>query len=1256
MPICQIIDKRSYFKENVMKSFIKRNISFILVLAFVMSVSSLCFSLPSSAASGLKSTRELLGEYIAELFLKGPSVSSSVRENLISKGLANDGLLEKRAEFDLRLCSSDEYNGYFFTDKEDFLSSAFGVNGEVFLEGIYVWYPSVSAAKRANAGPTMNDPLIKYNISNALNFAIDVYGMCEDDDGAFSDKFNDSRKNLASYAIDCLYKIINALENQRGEGTAKPTYYRNDFAETFCTEESGLYPYLDERFRKNTPVMTGFLDSSTFTKKTFSYSELKESMDTAARLSAFEAAYGSLKAQKDGKMLYYDFLTAFDRARNAYNDLCSIVLSGENPNPDITEKAAVYLKLKSLGEIFASYILPYADSYPAELSAMSINYTTIKTLIFFVDNNPFYLSFISLSAMRDLADNFTQSVSKLSPAAEYALTAAGYDKNKYTGAKLIDHISRYEGITDEKGSDLYERASSVVSMLKTVSVPEVRITVPTQTFYGANAAIITSEPFTFTLIPSVSLYIGLVNQLRSLCYATDTLLEDKIPLLLSSAEKEVLPIEKFINSYSFIFGSALPTVCRASGKTFTVSFSPSAKALLKKLLSDTWGVENVDDGRVFALDRVFNAGAEYCAYKKGDSYGYLTSEETVELYGFYEYLSDKENVLELLKKAVAATERDNTVYGYGVRYEAQNAAELWRLTRDGNSGLYITVTPPASADGADPSNYANYRAGAFSKMISALNDTLTALNDGSSSAKLFVAAERFSSFAKELLSDYGKERYEVFKDGISAQSQQYFGSSDMAYEMFKSLLDGKGAALKNLIVLDQNGKIPASEAGYRYFAFTVSAASQDETHAANLYSFADDRIITNLISPLEVILANRITYTGSYSSDFAEKTTKELDTAQLLVSSVDRLSKTVGYEITVPEAEELLATLSQVSFTRSKYTVANIASYKATALDALIDKARSKTIDQSDTTPYYRYICDLFSRAYTDAFNVSRISTIPTADIDEAANNLSMLLALIEDYEKHVGDSLITVKDFDQKISEAQTLLDRYDISEPNTFITDLEKAVADAKAEYAAKLTTFTAEDLKLEIKKLDNAILQVKNSLIIDELMKKEIAKITASVKSSSNYTAQSWDEYSRALGTAELAAARDTEKVSVCNSCLEALKDAVAKLEIAKEETTAEEQTGETQPEPESEPETEQTETSEDAFLKQANDIYAKSVAELAEYTLSANANAEKTAAWSAAISRLKGDIDAKKSQQELLSDIIAVQLAKNLQIENPETIDE
>ena len=151
-------------------------------------------------------------------------------------------------------------------------------------------------------------------------------------------------------------------------------------------------------------------------------------------------------------------------------------------------------------------------------------------------------------------------------------------------------------------------------------------------------------------------------------------------------------------------------------------------------------------------------------------------------------------------------------------------------------------------------------------------------------------------------------------------------------------------------------------------------------------------------------------------------------------------------------------------------------------------------------------------------------------------------------------------------------------------------------------------------------------------------------------------SWDAYSKALGTAELAAARDTEKVSVCSACLEDLKNAAAKLEIAAEEPVAEEQTEETQAESASEPENEQTESVEDAFLKQANEIYTKSVAELAEYTLSANANAEKTAAWGAAISKLKADIDAKKSQQELLSDIIAVQLAKDLRIENPETIDD
>ena len=75
--------------------------------------------------------------------------------------------------------------------------------------------------------------------------------------------------------------------------------------------------------------MTGYLDSASFTKKTFSYDDLKKSIDIAARLSAFESVYDSYRAQKDGKTLYYDFLISFDRARQAYNDLCSIVLSGE---------------------------------------------------------------------------------------------------------------------------------------------------------------------------------------------------------------------------------------------------------------------------------------------------------------------------------------------------------------------------------------------------------------------------------------------------------------------------------------------------------------------------------------------------------------------------------------------------------------------------------------------------------------------------------------------------------------------------------------------------------------------------------------------------------------------------------------------------------------------------------------------------------------------------------------------------------------
>lgn len=1242
-----------------MKISVKRITSFILVFAVLFSLSAMFVSFPASAA-GLKSTRELLGEYITELYLKGPSVSPSVRENLIAKGFGADDLFEKRAEFDLRLCSSDEYSGYFFTDKEEFLSSVFGENGTVFLEGTYVWYPSVSAAKKANAGPTMNDPLIRYNISNALNFAIDVYGMCDDDDDHyFSDKFNESRKNLASYAIDCLYRIITALENQIGEGTSKPTYYRNDFAETFCTEESGLYPYLDERFRKNTPVMTGYLDTSSFRKKTFSYATLKESIDIAARLSAFESAYSNYRAQKDGKTLYYDFLVYFDRARQAYNDLCSIVLSGENIAPDIKEKAAAYMKLRSLGDIFAKFILPYSDDYSTDLSAMSINYTTIKTLIYFVDYNPYYLSFISLSAMNDLAENFSQSVAKLSPVSERILTSQDVSGNNSTVAELTEYISKFEGINGEKESVIYGRAADAVKRLGSISVPEARITVASQTFYNSNGEKIVSDPFTFTFIPSKSLYFGLTNEARMLCCILDGLVEKSVPKLRSASEKEVSPIEYFINAYSFIFGSSVPPACPVTGGYYAVSYSPSAKAVLKKLLSDTWGTDIADDSRIFAADTVFNAAEEYCAYKKGLSVSYLTSDATADLYRFSDYLSNTENVLDTLEQAVMMTEHDMTVFGFETRYLIRNAAEIWKFAKDA-SGLYITVYPSSQPDGTDPSNHSNYKAGAYSKAAADCNDVLSALTDGSSSAKIFVAAKRFENSVKSLLSEYGKDRYADFTFDLTNQGKQYYGSSNITYDLFGTMTEGKGIVLKNHIVLGSDGKISPSEVGYKFFAFTVSAASKDEEKTANLYSFDGDRIITNLVSPLEVILKTRTAYTGSYSRDYAEETENALDKAQLLVSSVDRQAKTVGYEITVPEAEELLAYLSQVNFTKTNYSLATIASYKASALDALIDRAKAKTVNQSDTTPYYNYLFNLFKKAYSDALNVSYDKTVPKWEIDETANNLSKLLAAIEDYERSERENLVTVKDFEQKISEAQDLLNRYDISEPNIFIADLETALSAARAEHAAHLSTFTAEDLQYEIKKLDSSILQARNSLIIDDLMKKEITKITAQVKSSESYTSDSWDTYSRALSAAELAAARDTEKVSSCIACLNALKEAAEKLEdYVPEEESAEdeqnEQTGNTENEPVNEPVSEQPSAESDEFFRQANDTYVKSVAELAEYTISPNANAEKIAVWTAAITRLKQDIDAQKTQQELIADIIAVQLAKNLQIENPETND-
>ena len=1243
-----------------MKNLIKRNVSFIIVFAIVLSAAAMCFSVPGSAASALKEKQKLLAEYITELYLKGPTVSSSVRENLIDKGLGTDDLFGKRAEYDLRLCSSDEYNGYYFTDKEKFLQ-AFGESGLVFLDDIYVWYPSVSAAKKAGTGISQNNSLIKYNISNALNFAIDVYGYCsEDKSELFSDRFNSSRKDLATFAIDCIYKIIVALEKQIGDGTDKPTYYRNDFSETFCSPESGLYPYFDVRFKKNTPVMTGYLDTSAYKEKTHDYATLKESIDISAAITAFETAYSNLHSKKNEGVLYYDFLESFDNVRHCYDNLCTYVLRSEVPNPDIAEKAKIYLKLKSLGEIFSKYILPYADAYSSDLSAMSINYTTIKTLIYFVGDNPYFLHSIKLEAMNDLADNFSQSISRLAPVEEYALTAEVVSDNKIDAAKLKSYIDKFKGVVGDDNASLYERADNTIEKLSNISSSVVSISVPVTYFYGSNGEKTAGDSFIFNIVPSLPLYTGLINEAKMYCLKISEQIDSSIPEVLNPEKKEILPIKDLLNGYSFIFGSCIPVIGPESDIPREVDFSYSASAILRKLLGSTWGTDSPDEGRIFDLDTLFNAAAEFYAYKNGTSSGYLNSEKTLSVAEFKDYLSDSNTLYEILKKAIPLIEKDASVYSLSVNYKVQNVAEYWKLSKDPSTGIYSIVSDATAADGINHINPYNYKTGALTNMTREANNTFITLNNGSTPAKVFIADEKFTNTVRDLLSSYGSEMLDSFEEAVSAQSFSYYGKDSMAYEIFRTMLLSKGISIDRYITLDTNGRVPENEPVYKYFAFTVSAVSGDSERAVNDYSFEDNRLMENLITPLDVIIRNRVDYIGNYDDVFAERITGFMNTAQMLVASVNADSREVGYEITVQDAEELHSALGEVNFTLANHTLAYIASHKASTLDALIDRAKAKTIDQSDTTPYYMLLWDRFQRAYDKTLSVNFNKTIPVTDIDEIAETLSKLFSAIEEYEKAVQGNMITLKDLETRISEAELLFARYDIETPNTYFSDLKKAIEDAKTEYSERLSTFTAEDLRYEVKKLETAMTQARNSVIVDELMKNEIAKLTVSVKSYSDYTQESWDAYSAALQRANLAAANGTEKVSVCNERMEALRAAVSGLMANVEEPEdekPEEPENEQNPEPaEPEPDNSDTEPDNKEFFDQANAFYEKSVKELAEYTLSSNANKEKIEAWSVALSGLKAAIDEGKDQETVVSSIISLQLTKEMKIENPETIDD
>ncbi|MBQ4629014.1 MAG: hypothetical protein IJB44_08035 [Clostridia bacterium] len=1244
-----------------MKRSVIRSISVILVFSIVFSLAAVCIALPGAASSALKSSRELLGEYISELYLKGPSVSMSVRENLIAKGLDKNGLLEKREAFDLRLCSSDVNDGYFFTDKEEFLD-IFGKTDFILLDGVYTWYAGVPEAKKAGLGITQNDPLIRYNISNALNFAIDVYGYASEDSlELFSDKFDASRKELVSFAIDCIYKILQGLEDQIGSGTNKPICYRNEFTDTFLSEDSGIYPYFDARFKKSTPVMSGYYDADAYKEKTHDYSTVKNSATTGALLSYFETAYATLKAQKDGGLLYYDFAEYYDKAFAAYLDLCSAIFKSETNTPDVTEKAKAYLKLVSLGDIFAEYILPYSDIYSTELNAVTINYITIKALIRFIDGDPYLLNSISLSSMQDLISNFTQSVSRLAPVSEYALTSQIFTDNVITVSMMKEYLEDYQGIIGDEKVALYNKAKEVIDKLSSVSTSGVTVISPTRYFYTADGTAVESEKFSFSVVPSSVMYLGMIEEAKILCAKFSEEVEPSIPKVLTQTDKDLLQVKDFIDSYSFLLGIHAPIVCEATGNVSSAKMTDSAKAILSAILKDMWSAKKITDEDIFDIEEMFSAATEFYAYKSGKAADFLNSERTVSLANHKAYLNDSKIIFDTLKASIPMIEKNMSKYKLALEYIISNIADLWKLKQESSSGNYYSTSNAVTSDGTDPANRYNYKANAHDTMLTEINGLMSAIKGSVvSDTETLICYNRLSDAVKALLSDYGTDCYNNFIYNLLEQTSLYYGSEDLGYTMFKSMLESKGLTLDRYIVVDDNGQVSASELVYKYFAFTVNAVSKDSTRINNIYTFAGNKIMINLITPLDVIVKNKGEYIGNYARDKAEQVNADMNEAQLLVSSVNTTISTVGYDITVGEAEALLARLSQVNFSLANYSLSYIASYKATTLDALMDRAMAKTIDQTDRTPYYLLICDRFQTAYSNALSVSYDKTVPLTEIDEAAQILTKMLNAMEEYERSVTGNIITVKDLASKITEAEELLLRYDLVEANSYIVDLRNAVTVARNVYSEKLITFTAEELRLEVRTLDAVIGRAKASLLIDTLMKSEIAKIIEDVKSASEYTQDSWTNYSSVLSKANLAAASTTEKVSVCNALIAELRTAVSLLKEAdkteNETQQPEEKPEDTNPpentEPEKQPETDEA---ADAFYAQANDVYERSLKELAEYVLSASANKEKIAAWTASLEALKGAIEAKADQGTVVANIVAIQLAKDMQIENPETHD-
>lgn len=603
--------------------------------------------------------------------------------------------------------------------------------------------------------------------------------------------------------------------------------------------------------------------------------------------------------------------------------------------------------------------------------------------------------------------------------------------------------------------------------------------------------------------------------------------------------------------------------------------------------------------RAYNLPDAFRAVMSYGSFISGHDSSFTYSQ-----YGTGAW-NNTDDALRILEEALNLAGTDAAVEEARVNNMIECSCRMFGLSSAQNKYL---LTKFNTADGTDCRNELNYTEGTLKKLSEVMNTvSIYTMNSKGADSSLYsvqFTACRFmiKQTVSGLMGTEGRKQFDRYYNRLlSGEYPDSFFENDVTVPVFS------------------------------LYAFTVQSLRNIDSDT-NIFS--ESNIEEAYIKPLSDSY-NGVHLSGSYAKDIFDSVSAWYHTASEILSEYRNCGRILT-NISSYDACELIENLKNAPDMLHNNTSQAVAIYRANKLDGVIDTAGAKDINSySDfRTPYFNTIWKIFTEAYADSVSVRYDKTSSKDDVDYAEKRLSEALNAINDIETELYFDIVTSKDLNEAIKQAQSLLRRYDVDDGSDEIDDLKIILRRAES-YSNNSAQLSASVLKDCIIKLRNAISALKEIAFLDENVSREISILTNGIENAEYYSTSFYEKYLSALAEAIAVAQNPDSRVSDCKKAVSRLESEIGNLRGHLAEDQLSDNTS--------------------GIFVQVQITYTKALDRQKKYLLTANPDSMER--WEQALKNLGDALSSKASDTDLLNLVVELERAASyITIENSPTGDD